>query len=402
MLNVLKGLVLKVGFSGNVVLVSGIVQRFMKFGCLDSGVKSFHECHFGCLDNVIWSVVIHGYAKNGVYDKGRECFAKMLRFGFEFNEFCLSGVVGCVFNVREGEAIHGWCVKKGWLLGGFSMHLCNAIMVMYGRCGRRWDGVKLFDEMCEQGVLSWTGRIGVAFDCWDAFEIFKRCVLSGCEVHAMVWKGGFLGMTSVCNALISMYAKSGKMDEARCVFDEMVYRDYVSWNSLISGYSQHRLSNQAIGYSENVFSEIDSVDVIHVNAMLGAYDHCGCYSEVQTLFYRRWNSSLNIDTTTFNIVIKFCAALSDLHQGKSLHSLAIKTAISADKFIETAVIDVYSKCGSIEDAEHILLSACNIYGNVDVGMVAARELVGLQPENESSFVLLSNLYASAGMWSDVR
>nr|GFB92639.1 pentatricopeptide repeat-containing protein At2g13600 [Tanacetum cinerariifolium] len=50
----------------------------------------------------------------------------------------------------------------------------------------------------------------------------------------------------------------------------------------------------------------------------------------------------------------------------------------------------------------ILLSACNIYGNVDIGMVAARELVGLQPENESGFVLLSNLYASAGMWSDVR
>nr|GEU68115.1 putative pentatricopeptide repeat-containing protein At3g25970 [Tanacetum cinerariifolium] len=183
MLNVLKGLVLKVGFSGNVVLVSGFVQRFMKFGCLDSGVKSFYECHFGCLDNVIWSVVIHGYVTNGVYDKGRECFAKMLRFGFEFNEFCLSGVIGCVFDVREGEAIHGWCVKKRWLLGGFSMHLCNAIMVMYGRCGRRWDGVKLFDEMCEQDVVLWTGRIGVAFDCWDAFEVFKRCVLSGCEVN---------------------------------------------------------------------------------------------------------------------------------------------------------------------------------------------------------------------------
>ncbi|GJR66595.1 gag-protease polyprotein [Tanacetum coccineum] len=108
----------------------------------------------------------------------------------------------------------------------------------------------------------------------------------------------------------------------------------------------------------------------------------------------------------------------DLHQGKFLHSLAIKTAISADKFIESAVIDVYSKCGSIEDAEHlifsrrslipdariwqILLSACNIYGNVDIGNVAARELVAFQPENESSFVLLSNLYASAGMWSDIR
>ncbi|GJZ20516.1 pentatricopeptide repeat-containing protein [Tanacetum coccineum] len=330
------------------------------------------------------------------------------------------------------------------------MHLCNAIMVMYGRCGRRWDGVKLFDEMCEQDVVSWTGRIGVAFDCWDAFEVFKCCLLSGCEVneftlinvlasvkggkmvdmrrqvHAIVWKGGFLDETSVCNVLISMYGKSGRMDDARCVFDEIVYRDSVSWNSMISGYSQHRLSNQAIelfssmrnsllqpneytllsifevlsdskwvlqihslilklrfistdlvlyrlitsyakfnaiSYSRNIFGEIDSVHVIHVNAMLGAYDHCRCYSDVQTLFYRRWNSSLNVDTTTFNIVLKSCAALSDLHQGKSLHSLAIKTTISADKCIESAVIDVYSKCGSIEDAEHVFQNA-NIHNLV--------------------------------------
>ncbi|KAI3727662.1 hypothetical protein L6452_16280 [Arctium lappa] len=598
--------VLKLGFGSNVFLVSGLIENYSRYGCVGLGEKCFEEC-VG-IDGVIWSVMINGYVRNGEFGKGRECFMKMRGVGFEFNEFSLTSVVGALFDVNEGEQIHGYCVKRGYLCG-CSMHLNNALMVMYGRCGCKSNAVKVFDEMPDWDVVSWTGRIAVAFDCVEAFEVFKTCFMRGYEVneytlinvlspiegaemlemgkqiHSIVLKAGYLVVTSVCNALISMYARSGQIYDARWLFDEMVHRDSVSWNSLINGYSQHHLSNQAIelfsamrnslltpneytlasilevlsnlnslklsmqihslilklGFiftdsilcrlittygkcngidkSKDIFNEIDSVDVIHVNAMAGAYDHCGCYSDIQTLFRRRWNSSLDVDIVTFSIVLKSCGALSDLHQGQSVHSLAIKTAISEDKFIESAVIDVYSKCGSIEDAENvfryancnnlvawnamimgyaqfgcyskaydlfskipefgmkpdeitylgvlsscshaglvsearyhlrsmfdlhgvipclehyacvvdvlgkvgqlddakktidlmpvfpdariwqILLSACNIYGNVDIGMVAARKLVALQPENESSFVLLSNLCASAGMWSDVR
>lgn len=598
---------LKLGFGKNVFLISGLIENYFKYECVDLGEKCFEECV--CFDGVIWSVMINGYVKNGEFDKGRECFMKMNNLGFEFNEFSLSSVVGAVFDIDEGEQIHGNCYKRGYL-NGCSMYLNNAIMVMYGRCGSKNTAVKVFDEMPERDAVSWTGRIAVAVDCVEAFEMFKCCIWKGYEineytlinvlsnvegvemvqmgkqVHTIVWKSGYLVVTSICNTLISMYAKSSQMHDARQVFNEMANRDFVSWNSLISGYSQHQLFNKAIelfsgmrnfslqpneytiasilevlshlnslkwtlqihslilklGFifidsilcrlittygkcndidkSESVFSEIDRVDVVHVNAMAGAYDHCGCYNDVQNLFYKRWNLSLDVDIITFNMVLKSCGALSDLHQGKSLHSLAIKSAISVDKFIESAIIDVYCKCGSIEDAEkvfcnatnvsnlvawnamiigyaqfgcynkaydlltkmpefgmkpdeitylgvlsscshagliteahyhlnsmfglhgvipclehyacvvdvlgkvgklddakkmiddmpvfpdariwQILLSACNMYGNVDIGIVAARELACLQPENESSFVLLSNIYASVGMWSDVR
>ncbi|KAK9076668.1 hypothetical protein SSX86_005002 [Deinandra increscens subsp. villosa] len=598
--------VLKLGFGRNVFLISGLIESYSRFGCMDSVVKCFEECLD--FDGVIWSVMINGCVRNGEFDKGREVFMRMMSLGFEFNEFCLTSVMGAVFDVNEGEQIHGFCVKIGYLCG-YSMHLSNAVMVMYGRFGRKNDALKVFDEMPERDVVSWTGRIAVAFDCVEGFEIFKCCIVRGYEIneytlinvlshiegsemlvngkqiHTILWKAGYLVVTSVCNALISMYAKSVRMDDARQVFDEMLHPDSISWNSLINGYSQNQLSNEAIeafsgmrnfffrpdehtltsilevsanvrfmrwvmqihsliiklGFistdsiicrlitaygkcngidrSKCLFSEIDRVDVVHVNAMAGAYDHCGCYADIQTLFHKRWNSSLNVDITTFNMFLKSCGALSDLLKGKSLHSLAIKTAISADKFVESALIDVYSKCGCLEDAENvfrnarnynlvawnalimgyaqfgcysksynlltkipefgmkpdeitylgilsscshaglvnearyhlksmfnlhgvipclehyacvvdvlgksgqlddakktidempmvpdariwqILLSACNIYGNTDMGTVAARKLGALQPENESSFVLMSNLYASAGMWNDVR
>ena len=80
------------------------------------------------------------------------------------------------------------------------------------------------------------------------------------------------------------------------------------------------------------------------------------------------------------------------------------------------MVDLLSRVGLLEDAKRtidqmpihpdahiwqILLSACNIHGNVILGNVAARKLLELQPENESAYLLLSNVYASAGMWSDV-
>ncbi|XP_071695132.1 pentatricopeptide repeat-containing protein At2g13600-like [Rutidosis leptorrhynchoides] len=597
----------KLGFEKNVFLISGLIENYFKYECVDLGEKCFEECV--CFDGVIWSVMINGYVKNGDFDKGRQCFVKMKDLGFEFNEFSLSCVVGAVFDVHEGEQIHGLCVKRGYLCG-CSMYLNNAIMVMYGKCGYKNNAVKVFDEMPERDVVSWTGRIAVSADCLQAFEMFKCCITKGYEineyafinvlshvesfemvergkqVHTIVLKSGYLVANSVCNVLISMYAKSGLMHDARQVFDEMVFRDFVSWNSLISGYSHNHLYNQAIetfsrmqnssiqpneytfasilellsnlsslklamqihslilklGFiytdlilchlittygkcngidkSERLFSEINTVDVVHVNALAGVYDHHGCYTDVQSLFYRRWNLSLEVDIVTFSVVLKSCGALSDLHQAKSIHSSVIKTAIIVYKFIESAIIDVYCKCGSINDAENvfgngtkccnlvawnamimgyaqfgcynkandlltkmaefgmkpdeitylgvlsscshaglvsearyhlnsmfnlygvvpclehyacvvdvlgkvgklddakktiddmamnpdariwqILLSACSIYKNVDIGTVAARELARLQPENESSFVLLSNIYASAGMWSDVR
>nr|XP_043640284.1 putative pentatricopeptide repeat-containing protein At3g25970 [Erigeron canadensis] len=434
----------KLGFAQNVFLISGLIEKYVKFGCLDSAEKCFDECV--CFDGVIWSVMINGYVKNGEFDKGRECFMKMSTLGFELNEFSLSSVLGGVFDVHEGEQIHGWCMKRGYL-SGCSLYLNNAIMVMYGRCGFKSGAVKVFDEMPDRDVVSWTGRISVAFDCMEAFEMFRNFILRGfCEVNeytlinvlsfvegvemlemgkqiqTIVWKAGYLVDTSVCNALISMYSKTGQIQDARQVFDDMVCRDSVSWNSMVSSYSQHHHSKEAIelfsrmrnsllqpsdytvasmlevssnlkwvmqmhslilklGFmftnsiichlitlygkchgidnSESVFNEIEGADVVHVNAMAGAYDRCGCYSDIQSLFHSRWNSGLDIDVITFSIALKSCGALSDLHQGRSLHSLAIKNAINVDKFVESAIIDVYSKCGSIEDAEEAFWNATN-------------------------------------------
>ncbi|PQM35012.1 pentatricopeptide repeat-containing protein [Prunus yedoensis var. nudiflora] len=71
----------------------------------------------------------------------------------------------------------------------------------------------------------------------------------GCQIHGFAVSSGFASYTTVSNslmngevfvgnALISMYPRWRRLIEARSVFDEIANEDLVSWNAILSGYSQ--------------------------------------------------------------------------------------------------------------------------------------------------------------------
>ncbi|KAB2054246.1 hypothetical protein ES319_A12G242100v1 [Gossypium barbadense] len=603
---IVHGVCLRLGFGSGAFVVSGLIENYAKSGDLVSAEKCFRDCFD--VDNVVLTAMICCYFWNGEFDKGRQVFMKLRDLGFELNEFSLTGLISGLFDVKEGQLIHGVGLKMGFLCGG-SLHFNNAVMSMYARCGSKLDAVKVFDEITEPDIVSWTERIGAALDGFEAFGIFNSLrrkglgvneytmtnVLSavageglsclGRQIQAVCQKEGYLKVVFVGNALISMYNKCGKMDDARCIFDVMIFQDSVSWNSLIAGYSDNGFVSLALkmfsdmrgpnvevncytlasilkvasdsnslhlavqmhsymikcGFmsddyvvscliatygkcgscneSRRVFSDVDKTSVMHLNAMLNTLVNADCHVDSLDLFRNTVDSKLEVDSKTFSIVLKACSAMTDLEQGRGVHSLALKSGFHQDCFVETAVIDLCCKCGNISDAERafryasvdnlaawnamitgyaqhgcyneafrlydrmtvcriepdeitylglltscchagllqeaqsymnsmaechgliphlehyacmvdllgrvglledakktidempiepdariwqILLSACNIHGNFDMGRVAATKLLELQPDNESAYILLSNLCASAGMWNAVR
>ena len=595
----------KMGLLSNGFVVSGLVDGYAKLGDVDSAEKCFKEFHMA--DSVVWTAMLCGFVWNGELDKGREVFVQMRGLGLESNEFTLTSVLGVLFDVREGEQVFGLSLKMG-LLCGCPIPLNNALMNMYSRCGSKSDAIKMFDEMTDPDIVSWTQRIGAAHDAVEAFELLKlvlstsmevneyllinvlsamgapKLLKSGKQIQGLCQKTGYSQVVCVNNALIFMYGKCGEMVAARRIFDEMLCGDSISWNSLIAGYAENGLVKQAVevfsqmrdsslqpnkytlasileaaansnsieqvmqihsyiiklGFmvddsmlsclmtaygkcsmiceSKRVYSEISQINVLHLNAMAATLVHAGCHAHALKLFQTGWSLDQEVDCITLSIVLKACGALTDLEFGRSIHSLALKSGMSQDNFVESAVIDVYCKCGTVDEAakkfsnvsknnlaawnamvmgyaqhgcydevfelfnkmselgiqpdeitylgvlnscchaglvnearsylssmlelhgvapclEHyaciidlfcrvglledakrtidqmpimpdahiwqILLSGCNIHGNVDLGEVAAKKLIELQPENDSAYVLLSNLYASAGRWDAV-
>ncbi|XVE57936.1 hypothetical protein DITRI_Ditri04bG0129500 [Diplodiscus trichospermus] len=429
---------LRSGFGNGAFVVSGLIENYAKNGNLVSAEKCFRECLD--VDNVVLTAMICGYFWNGEFDKGREVFVEMRDFGFELNEFSLTGVISGLFDVKEGQQIHGIGLKKGFLCGG-SIHFNNAVMSLYSRCGIKVEAFKMFDEITDPDIVSWTERIGAAFDGFEAFGLFKSLrhkglgvneytiinVLSvvagegmlclGKQIQTVCQKEGFLRVVFVGNALICMYGKCGKMDDARSIFDDMVFQDSVSWNSLIAGYSENGFVSltlemfstmQVVSVEVNsytlasilgavsdsnslhlvvqihshmvkcgfmlddyvvsclittygrcgssdesirVFSDIHKITVMHLNAMLTTLVNADCHADSLDFFRNAVISNIEVDSKTFSIILKACSAITDLEQGRGIQSLALKSGFNHDCFVETAVIDLYCKCGSIGDAQ---------------------------------------------------
>ncbi|KAK9082585.1 hypothetical protein Scep_029056 [Stephania cephalantha] len=596
---------IKMGFASGAYICSSLVDNYSKSWNIRSARKCFEECLD--MDTVVWTTMISGYIWNGEPDKAFEIFIDMRLFGVDVNQFSLTNVLGAISVVREGEQVHGLSIKTG-LLASASTPLKNAILSMYCRCGSKTDGIKMFDEISDPDVISWTARIGATSDGKEAVELLNflrlkdtdvneytlvnalsaigssRLLKSGQQIQAHCLKAGFSHVIHVGNALISMYGKCQCTEEANKAFDEMLHHDCVSWNALISAFAENDLEGSALaafskmqlsslkptkftlasmfevlsnlgalecvnefhaliikfGYdsddsmitcliwayakcgeienSKCIFSEIEQVYMVHINALASAFVHSGYHADLLKLFQEACNSEVEVNGIIFSLVLKACGAFSKLEEGKSIHSLILKYGIYNDYFVGSAIVDVYCKCGSINDAkkafdelpkenlatwnamimgnaqhghsqevfrlfsslteiglfpdeitylgvlyscchsglvneaysvlnfmleysgmipqlEHyaclvdllcrvgnleeakrtidqmpicpdahiwqILLSACSIHGNIELGRIAAMRLLELEPDNDSAYVLLANLYASSGIWNEV-
>ncbi|GAV60040.1 PPR domain-containing protein/PPR_2 domain-containing protein/DYW_deaminase domain-containing protein [Cephalotus follicularis] len=118
------------------------------------------------------------------------------------------------------------------------------------------------------------------------------------------------------NRLLLMHVKCGMMIDARKLFDEMSDRNLVSWNMMIGGL-------------------VDS----------------GNYMEAFRLFLIMWEEYSDGEPRTFATMVRASAGMEIIFGGRQLHSCALKMGVDDDVFVSCALIDMYSKCGSIEDAQ---------------------------------------------------
>lgn len=213
------------------------------------------------------------------------------------------------------------------------------------KCGFIEDARKLFDEMSEHSVISWNTIIagyvhnGHGEEALTLFrqmqltdvktdQITMTIVLSACssvdalehgkQLHDIVIKSGLESNVFVGSAVVDMYAKCGNMENAHAVFERMPKLDGVAWNTLIAGYSQHAHSEKAL-----------------------------------TIFQQMQWAGIKPTQFTFGSILSACARLGVLGHGKQIHAQIIKIGFESNVFAESSLVDMYSKCGSIEDAVQV-------------------------------------------------
>lgn len=315
----------------------------MKAGSVDMALCLFHEMR---VKNVVsWTALITGLVRAGCHREAIGCFSDMWVSGVECDSYTFAGVLkACADSgvLGHGRAVHTQALKMGLSDSSF---VANTLAFMYNKCGRLDYGLRLFERMRAPDVVSWTTSISsyVQMGCEEhainAFvqmrgsgavpnEYTYAAVLSastgmvkielGMQLHGLVLRVGFVGCLSVDNAIMTMYSRCGHLDSSTVVFWDMKTRDVVSWSAIISGYCQE-------GHGEEAF-------------------------ELFSLMRREGTKPNEFSIAS---LISVCAYMAALEQGKQVHSFTLRIGVDQDPMVKSALINMYSKCGGIGEAEEI-------------------------------------------------
>jgi pentatricopeptide repeat protein len=223
--------------------------------------------------------------------------------------------------------------------------VANSLVDMYAKCGSIDDAQQVFSRMPARDVVSWTSLILGHVKCGEAekaLELFQQMqrervkqnpvtfvgVVNACasmlaldmgrHVHEQIIKCGHESNIFVANSLIDMYATCGSIEDAEKVFNNMPTHDLVSWNAMIMGQGS-----------------------------------CGHGLKALELFPRMQQEGMEPNPITFVGLLNMCASVAALEKGRHIHKQIIQFGCEDDLFVAKSLIDMYAKCGNIEDAQRV-------------------------------------------------
>eukprot|EP01018_Ginkgo_biloba_P039547 Gb_03571 [translate_table: standard] len=247
-----------------------------------------------------------------------------------------------VKSLAEGKQIHAHMLINGSDQNAF---LVTKLISMYAMCGSLVNARLVFDKNPKQSTLLWNAMIRAYVKnrlCEQALALYNQmqqagtrpdkftfpCVLKACadvsalqqgkEIHDYIITSGYETDVFVGNGVVNMYSKCGHVKMARHVFDKMSQRNMVTWNSMISGYTQN-----------------------------------GSWEDALKLFRKMQLENVKPNAVTITSILPALAQLASLQLGKEIHDYVIRTEFEADTLMMNSLIDMYAKCVSIESAKHV-------------------------------------------------
>ncbi|KAK6915573.1 Pentatricopeptide repeat [Dillenia turbinata] len=330
----------------SLVVWNSLLAMYSKCGKLSDASKLFDRMPMK--DTVSWNSMLLGFLRNGDFDVGFEFLRRMHEMGCSwFDQATLTTMLSACEDKRLLHVIK--MVHSLVFLIGYDRNISvgNALITSYFKCGSCDYGRQVFGEMLERNVISWTAVISglEQNQCYeDSLELFMDmrclsvdvepndltylCLLSACaglqaqlvgrQIHGLVLKLGVHSNVCFESALMDMYSKCGCLEDAWKIFESAEVLDEVTVTVLLVGFAQNGFEEEALHVFLKMLRTGTEIDANMISAVLGVF---------------------GIDTS--------------LSLGKQIHSLAIKRSFSSNVFIGNGLINMYSKCGDLEDSVKI-------------------------------------------------
>lgn len=361
------GFVSRLGFKFDVYLANSIIAMYSRFGSINEARNLFNM--MSEKDVVSWNSLLYGYVQAGKLEEANELFEKM-----------------------DSKDSVSWTT----LITGFSNK------------GLTEKCTKLFSKMPEQDDVAWTALISGFVNngeheeaiCWFAQMIRNTirpnplalssllsasaslaCLSLGLQMQAFVVKMNMEHDLSIQNSLVSMYSKSGIVNDAYKIFKSITTPNIVSFNSMITGFAHNGFGEEALDlFRQLVDGGQDPTEVTFLG-VLSACTHVGLVEEGWQYF-------------------------------KSMRTY-FKVEPGPDHY--ACMVDLLGRAGLLDEATMLiksmpvephagvwgaLLGASRTHMHLDLAKLAAQNILELEPTNAAPYVVLSDIYSIIGKRRD--
>ncbi|GMN43839.1 hypothetical protein TIFTF001_013039 [Ficus carica] len=308
---------------------------------LSNAVKLFDEMPLR--DTVSWNTVISGFLRNGQFGVGFGYFKQMRELGFcEFDKATLTTVLSALDGPEFGylnKKLHGLVFRCGYER---ETTVANSLITSYFKCACVSSGRRVFDELLERNVVTWTAMISglvqneLFKESLEFFVLMRsgtvypnsltylsslmacsglQALSEGRQIHVLLWKLGIESDLHLESALMDMYSKCGSIEDAWRIFESAEDLDEVAMTVILVGFAQNGFEEEAVQIFKKMVKAGIAIDPNMVSAVLGVFGN---------------DTSLGL--------------------GTQIHSLIVKRNFSNNTYVNNGLINMYSKCGQLEDS----------------------------------------------------
>lgn len=338
----IHALAIKLGFVDNAFIANSLVGMYAKCDALEVAIQMFYR--MSAKDVVLWNSIISAYIASGQSIEALRIFEEMLEAGLSPSTYSFVMALQACEDMsleKVGMEIHATILKSSHHL---DVYVANSLIVMYTRCGKIGEALRIFDGMDDRDAISWNSMLsgfirnglysealhfchemqeaGLKPDHGSVVSLLAASarlgnLMCGMEIHAYAIKSGLDTDLLVGNTLIDLYGKCSKTNYMDFVSDRIPKKDIISWTTVIARHAQNN-----------------------------------CHLRALELFQKAQMEKIGVDKLMIGSILRACSGLKCVSLAKEIHGYILRRGLS-DLVLHNTFVDVYGACGNVHYASHV-------------------------------------------------
>ncbi|KAF3943493.1 hypothetical protein CMV_029960 [Castanea mollissima] len=355
-------------------LDNSLIVMYTKCGDLHSAEKIFRNVTQRHTSS--WTAMITCYNQTGCFQEAIDVFLEMQESKVELNSVTMMVVICSCARLALIELYAecgnlNYCEEVLRVIGERNIISWNMLISLYAQKGLLKEALVVFVQMQTQGLMPDSYGLASSLSACGSMSSIQL----GYQIHGHVIKRGILD-EFVQNSLIDMYSKCGLVNCGYKIFEMIEQKSVITWNSMVCGFSQNGNSEEAI-----------------------------------RLFDQMYMNGIEMNEVTFLSVIQACSHLGHLEKGKWVHHKLITGGLKKDLYVDTALTDMYAKCGDLQAAQGVfnsisersvvswsaMIAGYGIHGQINASISLFNQMLdsGIKP-NEVTFMNILSACSHVG------